>query len=121
MAVAILVEHYIYEQEREWINAPGTINPVGLNIGGPTIMQRVATTRNQRPVRNIPDTRFRRPTGSAAVALLQMFERVTVDALLQIERDGTFHAGPRLLSAVHCGWIAWRASSCLIATSPPIA
>ena len=34
-----LVEQYIHEEEMDRINAPGTINPVGLNIAGPTIMQ----------------------------------------------------------------------------------
>ncbi len=34
-----LVEQYIYEEEMDRIGAPGTINPVGLNIAGPTIMQ----------------------------------------------------------------------------------
>ena len=36
---ATLVEQYIHEEEMDRINAPGTINPVGLNIAGPTIMQ----------------------------------------------------------------------------------
>lgn len=36
---ASLIEQYIYEEEMDRINAPGTINPVGLNIAGPTIMQ----------------------------------------------------------------------------------
>jgi alkylation response protein AidB-like acyl-CoA dehydrogenase len=36
---ATLVEQYIHEEEVDRINAPGTINPVGLNIAGPTIMQ----------------------------------------------------------------------------------
>jgi len=36
---ATLVERYIHEEEMDRINAPGTINPVGLNIAGPTIMQ----------------------------------------------------------------------------------
>jgi alkylation response protein AidB-like acyl-CoA dehydrogenase len=36
---ASLIEQYIYEEEMDRIGAPGTINPVGLNIAGPTIMQ----------------------------------------------------------------------------------
>ena len=36
---ATLVEQYLHEEEMDRINAPGTINPVGLNIAGPTIMQ----------------------------------------------------------------------------------
>jgi alkylation response protein AidB-like acyl-CoA dehydrogenase len=36
---ATLLEQYIYEEEIDRIGAPGTINPVGLNIAGPTIMQ----------------------------------------------------------------------------------
>jgi alkylation response protein AidB-like acyl-CoA dehydrogenase len=36
---ATLVEQYIHEEEMDRINAPGTINPVGLSIAGPTIMQ----------------------------------------------------------------------------------
>jgi alkylation response protein AidB-like acyl-CoA dehydrogenase len=36
---ATLIEQYIYEEEIDRVGAPGTINPVGLNIAGPTIMQ----------------------------------------------------------------------------------
>src|SRR2546421_602737 len=36
---ASLIEQYIYEQEMDRIGGPGTINPVGLNIAGPTLMQ----------------------------------------------------------------------------------
>jgi alkylation response protein AidB-like acyl-CoA dehydrogenase len=36
---ATLLEQYIYEEEMNRIEAPGTINPVGIMIAGPTIMQ----------------------------------------------------------------------------------
>src|SRR5690348_6082245 len=36
---ASLIEQYIYEEEMDRIGAPRTVNPVGLNIAGPTIMQ----------------------------------------------------------------------------------
>ncbi len=36
---ASLLEQYIYEEEINRIDAPGTINPVGIMIAGPTIMQ----------------------------------------------------------------------------------
>ncbi len=36
---ATLLEQYIYEEEMNRIEVPGTINPVGIMIAGPTIMQ----------------------------------------------------------------------------------
>jgi len=50
---ASLIEQYIYDEELDRIDAPGTINPVGLNIAGPTIMQWGTDEQKQRYLRPI--------------------------------------------------------------------
>jgi alkylation response protein AidB-like acyl-CoA dehydrogenase len=50
---ATLIEQYIYEEEMDRIGAPGTINPVGLNIAGPTIMQWGTDEQKNRYLRPI--------------------------------------------------------------------
>ncbi|HKN00314.1 MAG TPA: acyl-CoA dehydrogenase family protein [Candidatus Binataceae bacterium] len=50
---ATLIEQYIYEEESDRIGAPGTTNPVGLNIAGPTIMQWGTDEQKNRYLRPI--------------------------------------------------------------------
>ncbi len=50
---ATLIEQYIYDEELDRIGAPGTINPVGLNIAGPTIMQWGTDEQKERYLRPI--------------------------------------------------------------------